>query len=64
MGHLLSSWFAWPDGGVWSNLVASGITGGLVWWRARVHIHRVHKAHTEHVTAEVERILHHFHGGH
>ena len=28
-------YFGWPDGAVWSNLVASVICAGFVWWRLR-----------------------------
>ena len=35
----LAAWF-WAN--VWPNLVASGICAGVVWWRARVHIHATH----------------------
>ena len=35
----LVAWF-WAN--VWPNLVASAICAGVVWWRARVHIHATH----------------------
>lgn len=45
----LSFYFGLPDGAVYSNLIASAITGGLtgalVLWRARVHLRRHAEAH-------------------
>lgn len=34
-------YFGWYQGAVYSNLLASGICAGLVWWRARVHLRHV-----------------------
>lgn len=39
---LWQSWFAWPNGGVWSNLVASAITFGLGYLVAAWHFKCVH----------------------
>ena len=33
-------YFGWYQGAVYSNLLASAICAGLVWWRARVHLRR------------------------
>jgi hypothetical protein len=32
---VLGFYFGWPDGAVWSNLLASVICVGVAWWRLR-----------------------------
>lgn len=34
----LALFFGWPSGGVWSNLLASAITGSAVWLWGRRHV--------------------------
>jgi hypothetical protein len=36
--------FSWYDGSVWPNIVASGITGSLAYWRLRKHQKKHHAA--------------------
>lgn len=38
IGHTLWLFFDWPLGSVWSNLIASAICAGLVWWRLRARM--------------------------
>lgn len=33
MTGILNSYFGWPGGQVWPNLLASALCSGLVWWR-------------------------------
>lgn len=35
---ILHFYFGWPDGAVWSNLLASLICAGVVWWRLHVRM--------------------------
>lgn len=57
--HLLDVFFAWPAGGIWSNLIASAIwaapAGALAVWRMRVHLARhrdeLHARHDAHEQA-------------
>jgi hypothetical protein len=52
-------YFGWPDGAVWSNLLASVICAGVVWWRLRArmiahHVEQLAQAerqHKEHMSA-------------
>jgi type VI protein secretion system component VasK len=37
-GPVVSFYFGWPNGAVWSNLVASLICAVLVWWRVRARL--------------------------
>jgi hypothetical protein len=53
----LAAMFRLPDGGVWSNLLASGLLGSLAWWRHRVHMARHHTHLKQHVTDELERLI-------
>jgi len=39
-------YFGWYQGAVYSNLLASALCAGLVWWRARVHLRRQGQRHT------------------
>ncbi len=51
---VLAFYFGWPLGAVWSNLLASAICAGLVWWQmtqAERH-HRELKAHITKTAAE------------
>jgi hypothetical protein len=63
---ILHFYFGWPEGAVWSNLLASAICAGLVWWRlrARMIAHHVeqlaqrerhHEELKAHVTAAAAR---------
>ena len=36
--HVLNLYFGWPTGAVYSNLLASAICAGLVWWRLRARM--------------------------
>lgn len=40
-------YFGWYQGAVYSNLIASGLCAGLVYWRARVHLRRQREAHDQ-----------------
>lgn len=64
-GEILTFYFGWPTGAVWSNLLASLICSIIVWWRlrARMIIHhnetlaqqeRHHRELKNHITATVE----------
>lgn len=60
--HALALFFSWPTGGVWSNLVASAIVGGLAWLWARRHVkalrsqvHELMDAH-RHTAAQVHEL--------
>ena len=35
---VLNLYFGWPAGAVYSNLLASAICAGLVWWRLRARM--------------------------
>jgi hypothetical protein len=56
---VLHFYFGWPDGAVYSNLVASAICSVLIWWRLRARIIAHHAAvliqadrhHAEHMAA-------------
>jgi hypothetical protein len=61
---ILHFYFGWPDGAVYSNLIASVVCVGLAWWRLRVqsiahHLERMtqadrhHREMKAHVTATV-----------
>jgi hypothetical protein len=64
-------YFGWPDGAVWSNLLASVICAGVVWWRLRARMiaqhveqlaqaerhHRDMKAHVATVSVSVPQQL-------
>lgn len=63
---VLAFYFGWPEGAVYSNLLASAICAGLIWWRlrARVIAHHVevlvqaerhHRELREHITAAARR---------
>ena len=49
-------YFGWYQGAVYSNLLASGLCAGLVWWRARVHLKRHARKQTE-LHEETRRVL-------
>ena len=57
--HVLQMFFAWPDGSVYSNLLASAICAAIVWWRlqARIVAHHLEarlqaeRHHAEHMAA-------------
>lgn len=53
-------YFGWFQGAVYSNLLASGLCAGLVYWRGRVHLRRQHEMHeAKHAeTHELLRSLH------
>ena len=42
---VLAFYFGWPDGAVWSNLLASLICAVLVWWRLRARMIAQHAEH-------------------
>ncbi len=59
---VLGFYLGWPEGAIYSNLLASAICAGLVWWRLRARIithhleqlaqaERHHLALKKHVTA-------------
>lgn len=54
--HTLALFFAWPDGGVWSNLLASALTvvPGFVW-----HHRRIRKAHADALEQQTQQIKNH-----
>lgn len=52
MSGILWFYFGWPDGAVWSNLLASAICAVLVWWR----LHR--QAAVHHAEAVVQAARH------
>jgi hypothetical protein len=63
---VLNLYFGWPAGAVYSNLLASAICAGLVWWRLRARMvahhlellaqnERHHLALREHVTAATRK---------
>jgi hypothetical protein len=65
--HVLALYFGLPAGAVWSNLIASAICAGLIWWRLRARMIAHHLEHLaqaerhhlelkEHVTAAVADI--------
>lgn len=39
--------FGWPAGGIWSNIIASILTGATVWAWAHRKLGRLHQALTE-----------------
>lgn len=51
MNGILFYYFGWPDGAVWSNLLASAICAVLVWWR----LHRQAVIHHAEVLAQAAR---------
>jgi primosomal protein N'' len=64
---ILHFYFGWPEGAVWSNLLASAICSVLIWWRlrARMIAHHVeqlaqrdrhHEDMKAHVTAAVAAV--------
>jgi len=50
---VLAYYFGWFQGAVWSNLLASAICAGLVWWRLRARM----VAH--HAQALAQAAVHH-----
>lgn len=50
---VLLYYFRWYDGAVWSNLLASAICAGIVWWRLRARIV------TQHAELLVQSARHH-----
>ena len=63
---VLTFYFGWPDGAVYSNLLASAICAGIVWWRLRARMvahhvellvqqERQHRELKEHVTAATKK---------
>jgi hypothetical protein len=51
-----SYFFAWYQGAVYSNLIASAICAGIVWWRARVHLRLGHERRRADLAAHHEAI--------
>ena len=61
---ILSFYFGWPDGAVWSNLLASAICAVLVWWRlhkqsAAQHAEALAQSARHHVEALAQAEAHH-----
>lgn len=54
--EVVRSFFGWPDGGVWSNLLASALTvlPGLVW-----HHRSVRRSHTADTQAQTQELKDH-----
>jgi hypothetical protein len=50
---VLGFYFGWPEGAVYSNLLASAICAGLVWWRLRARMI------THHAEALAQAARHH-----
>jgi len=46
-------YFGWPDGAVWSNLLASLICAGVVWWRLRARMV------AQHAEVLAQNVMHH-----
>lgn len=67
VASLLHDWFAWPDGAVLTNLVASAICIGLGAWRIVKWLKKIHRSH-EQLHAHVAELhthvldLHRHHG--
>lgn len=56
MTGLLARWFGWYSGAVWSNLAASFIWSGVVWFPTMLHLHRkVDRQHAELVEQDKKR---------
>jgi hypothetical protein len=51
---VLTLYFGWPAGAVWSNLLASAICSALIWWRLRA---RMIAHHAEALTQDVKHHL-------
>lgn len=48
MDAWLANWFGWYQGGIWTNLAASLLWSGLVWFPTVAHLHRkVDRQHRE-----------------
>jgi hypothetical protein len=48
MTNWIVVFFAWPLGGVWSNIIASFIWSAAVWFPTMLHLHRkVDRQHAE-----------------
>lgn len=58
IASLLHDWFAWPDGSVLTNLIASGICVGLGAWRLAKWMRRIHRSH-EALHARVDELHRH-----
>lgn len=61
---VLTFYFGWPDGAVWSNLLASAICAGLVYWRlnrqaARHHVQQMALAARHHFERLTQAEDHH-----
>jgi Na+/alanine symporter len=53
--HWLAVFFDWPEGSVWSNLVASALTAAGLWFRAKAKLAQVRaeeRATTDQTLAE------------
>ena len=54
--HIFLTFFSWPDGAVWGNLIASLLTAIPIWflakWRIKVHSHRREERLHNHLTQE------------
>lgn len=46
--NLWQSWFSFPNGGIWSNLIASVIVAVIAWfWKIKPHFQKIHKHNEE-----------------
>lgn len=52
---MFAFYFAWYQGAVYSNLLASGICAGVVWWRARVHLRRARETRSEDLAEQLAK---------
>lgn len=56
MSAAFNSFFGWPDGGIWSNLLASVIVGvALYFWKVRGWIKKIELHHQK--IHEIHRLL-------
>ena len=53
---VLSSFFAWPDGGVWSNLLASALTVPVT---VAVHHRKLRNAHQRDTDTQTQQLKDH-----
>jgi len=62
--HVLALYFGWPAGAVYSNLIASVICAGVVWWRVKArmiahHLEQVAQRERHHLEQLAQRAEHH-----
>lgn len=56
--HLIQSWFSFPDGGIWSNLVASALWVPITYLGILRHLHCKEKGCFRHGVVPVEGTVH------